>query len=376
MTNLFFYGSLRDRDLLRIVLGDDDARVSLIEATLSDHAVHWAKGQSFPMIVPSRGETAKGLLALGLTPLDIDRLNFYEGGFDYDLRAITVDTDEGAQDCQIYWPPQGTILAGDPWLLRDWQRDWGAISREAAVEAMRYHGKIDVSVLVRRFPMIRARAASRLRAAAQPTPTDLRSGMTSADVTKEAVEREYVGFYALDAMQLRHRKFDGAHSNLLNREVFVGCDAAIVLPYDPVSDRLLLVEQFRMGPTGRHDPVPWCLEPVAGLIDPGEDPETCAIREAKEEADLDLHTLEFVSKGYSSPGASSEYFFLYVGLCTLPESQSKIGGVVDEGEDIRSHILGFSDAMRLVDSGEINVIPTVLCLNWLARHRDRIRRAS
>ena len=131
-----------------------------------------------------------------------------------------------------------------------------------------------------------------------------------------------------------------------------------------------------MGPTGRHDPVPWCLEPVAGLIDPGEDPETCAIREAKEEADLDLHTLEFVSKGYSSPGASSEYFFLYVGLCTLPESQTKIGGVVDEGEDIRSHILGFSDAMRLVDSGEINVIPTVLCLNWLARHRDRIRRAS
>jgi len=376
MTNLFFYGSLRDKDLLRIVLGDDNTRVSLIEATLADHAVYWAQGESFPMVARAIGHTAKGLLAVGLTATDVLRLNFYEGGFDYDLRTISVDTPDGPVDAEIYWPPATGLTAGTPWRLRDWQRDWGAISLIAATEAMGYFGQIDAATLVRRFPMMRARAASRLRAQPGDAPTNLRSGMTAEDVTIEHVERGYAGFYALDAMRLRHRKFNGETSNLLAREVFMGTDAAIVLPYDPVRDTVLLVEQFRMGPTGRYDPVPWCLEPVAGLIDPAEDPETCAIREAKEEADLDLKSLELIAKGYASPGSSSEYFFLYVGLCTLPDTQPKTGGLADEGEDIRSHILGFEDVMHHVDTGEINVIPTVLCLNWLARHRDRLRAAS
>lgn len=376
MTNLFFYGSLRDQDLLRIVLGDDDARITMNDATLADHAVHWAEGQSFPMVVQAQGHTAKGLVAFGLTRDDIERLNFYEGGFDYDLRAISVETSEGAVAAEIYWPPEQGLKAGATWRLRDWQLDWGAISREAAKEAMSYFGQIDAATLQLRFNMIRARASSRLTAQASIGPTNVRSGMTEKDVRREVTTRSHVGFYALDVLRLRHRKFDGTTSDLLRREVFVGTDAAIVLPYDPVQDKVLLVEQFRMGPTGRHDPVPWCLEPVAGLIDPGESPETTAIREAEEEADLKIESLDFVAKGYSSPGASTEYFFLYVGVCNLPHVPSGTTGKPEEGEDIRSHILSFDEAMHHVDTGEINVIPTVLCLNWLARHRDRLRSAS
>ncbi|MDG1431447.1 MAG: NUDIX domain-containing protein, partial [Paracoccaceae bacterium] len=296
--------------------------------------------------------------------------------FAYELRSFEVKTPNGQENCQVYWPPADGVPPGEPWLLSDWQRDWGDLSLEAADEAMSYFGQIDADTLVSRFPMIRARAATRMRARSASAPTNIRSGMKAEDVTKEVVNRSHAGFYALDVMQLRHKKFNGEQSELLRREVFLGTDAAIVLPYDPVSDQVLLVEQFRMGPTGRHDPVPWCLEPVAGLIDAGEGPETTAIREAKEEADLDISSLEFVSKGYSSPGASSEFFFLYVGLCTLPDDHASTGGLVDEGEDIRSHVLSFEDAMHHVDSGEINVIPTVLCLNWLARHRDRLRAAS
>ena len=376
MTNLFFYGSLRDEALLRIVLGDDDANIELRPGTLNDHVVNWAKGRPFPMISKQTGAQANGLLAMSLTKDQVDRINFYEGGFSYDLGQTSAKTSDGDVACEVYYPQEGLFQRGAPWLLSDWQRDWGELSREAAVEAMSYYGEISANDLVQRFPRLRARADTRLRAHTSDNPTHLRAGLTAGDVTKESVIRAHSGFYALDVMQLRHQKFDGTTSGALRREVFVGTDATIVLPYDPVSDKVLMVEQFRMGPTGRGDPVPWCLEPVAGLIDPGEDPETTAIREAKEEADIDLTALEFVSKGYSSPGASSEYFYLYIGLCTLPDVPSGTTGMVDEGEDIRSHILSFNDAMAHVDSGEINVIPTVLCLNWLARHRDRLRAGS
>lgn len=376
MTNLFFYGSLRDKALLRIVLGDDDANIELIDANLADHKICWVKDQGFPIVLHQVGETAQGLLAKNLTDDHIKRLNFYEGGFAYDLVPAKVSTPTGQQNCEIYWPPENQYQAGDPWHLIDWQQKWGDLSRLAAIEAMSYFGDIDADTLQRRFNMIRGRAASKLRAMASPSPVNIRAGMTSNDVIRDIETRSHIGFYALDTLQLRHRKFNGEMSEQLTREVFIGGDATIVLPYDPVADKILLVEQFRMGPTGRHDPTPWCLEPVAGLIDPGDDPEETAYREAKEEANLDLRSLEFVSKGYPSPGASAEFFHLYIGLCTLPETAPNGGGLASEGEDIRSHILSFDEAMRHVDTGEINVIPTVLCLNWLARHRDRIRAGS
>ena len=371
--DLFFYGTLRDKTLLKIVLDDSSNSLSFRSVGLADHAVHWAKGQIFPMISESTGETAQGLLVQGLTEDHIARLNFYEGGFDYELRDIAVDVDGQSVPCQVYWPEDPSLELGEPWVLSDWQRDWGELSHEAAREAMGLYGEISATELQWQFPRIRARADARLRAQKQPAPTTVRSGMTTQDVTIEQLDASHRGFYAVDTMLLRHTKFDGTISDLLRREVFKSSDASIVLPYDPVTDQILMVEQLRMGPTGRADPVPWCLEPVAGLVDPGESPEETAHREAWEEAGVKFTALETVANGYSSPGASTGYFFLYIGLCDLTDHNSDQSGILDEGEDIRSHIISFDHAMELVDTGEINVLPTILCLNWLARHRSRLR---
>ncbi|MCB2157335.1 MAG: NUDIX domain-containing protein, partial [Rhodobacteraceae bacterium] len=45
-------------------------------------------------------------------------------------------------------------------------------------------------------------------------------------------------------------------------------------------DRVLLIEQFRMGPYARGDAEPWLIEAIAGRVDPGETPEDAARREA------------------------------------------------------------------------------------------------
>jgi nudix-type nucleoside diphosphatase (YffH/AdpP family) len=149
-----------------------------------------------------------------------------------------------------------------------------------------------------------------------------------------------------------------------------------VLPYDPVRDRVLLIEQFRAGPYARGDAQPWMLEPIAGRIDGGETPEQSARREAVEESGLTLKDLHLVAQYYPTPGAKSEYLFGYIATADLPDGSAGIGGLEAEGEDIRSHVIPFARAMELVASGEINVGPLILLLLYLERMRDGLRRGS
>ena len=96
----------------------------------------------------------------------------------------------------------------------------------------------------------------------------------------------YTKFFAVNEAVVSIPKFCGGKMENLTRAGFVGSDAAIILPYDPKTDRVLLIEQFRFGPFLREDANPWILEPIAGRIDAGEAPEKAACREAMEEAGL------------------------------------------------------------------------------------------
>lgn len=162
-------------------------------------------------------------------------------------------------------------------------------------------------------------------------------------------------------------------SPAVTRAVFLSGDAVTVLPYDPVRDRVLVVEQFRAGPYGRGDANPWQLEAVAGRIDPGETPEQAARREAVEEAGLHLGALEDVARYYPSPGICAEFLYSYVALCDLPDGSAGVFGVAEEAEDIRGHLIGFDDLMGLVSSGEIGNAPLLLSILWLQRERARLR---
>ena len=185
--------------------------------------------------------------------------------------------------------------------------------------------------------------------------------------------RSYSKFFALDDIRLRHQRFDGGVSDELERAVFIAADAALVLPYDPVRDRVMLVEQFRTGPFVRGDHRCWQLEPIAGRLDPGETPEQAARREAWEEAGLNIGRLEKIAETYTSPGNSSEFYYTFVGLADLPDDCIGTGGLEAEGEDIRSHLLSFNELMTLCDSRQAANTPLVMAAYWLARHRSRLR---
>jgi len=126
----------------------------------------------------------------------------------------------------------------------------------------------------------------------------------------ESQESVYQGFYEVQRLTFKHDLFNGGQTPLVDREQFVRGNVVGVLPYDPETDQVLLVEQFRIG--ARHqDSGPWLKEIIAGMIDTDETPMQVAIREAEEEAGLKIRDLQLISHYLASPGASTEEVFVY-----------------------------------------------------------------
>ena len=184
----------------------------------------------------------------------------------------------------------------------------------------------------------------------------------------------YKGFFSVEEHDLSYRKFNNQQSSILTRSALISSDAVIVLPYDPVNDRILLIEQFRSGPYVKGDKQPWVLEPIAGLIDEGETPESAGIREAQEEAHLEIKRLELVARSYPSPGISTEFFHQYIGIVELLDSSDLIAGLSSENEDIRSHIFEYEQFFEMIESGKVKVGPLILLGLWLSKNRNRLRK--
>ncbi len=371
MKSLFFYGTLRYVPLLSIVLGRAPDALDVTESILPDHSVVWASGQAFPMIVEG-GTGASGLLVRGLSAEDIARLNYYEGGFDYSLRKIEIVAGNMRETTEVYFPAPGLWHPGAPWVLDEWIARSGEMTLHAACEVMGYYGTYDTIELARMFPMIRSRAMAKVNARAHNLALSP-SGYSIDDVKVTEIARPYVDFFAVDEFDLSFRRYDGGQSEMVRRAVFLATDAVIVLPYDPIRDRVLLIEQFRPGPFARGDAKPWQLEPIAGRVDSGETSEDTAHREALEEAGLSLQALHEVAHCYASPGCSTEYFNIYVGITDLPDDIEGVAGLDVEAEDIRSYLFSFETLMQMVDGMQAVNAPLVLAGLWLARHRERLR---
>tara|TARA_B100000886_G_scaffold267703_1_gene191882 strand:- start:14 stop:658 length:645 start_codon:yes stop_codon:yes gene_type:complete len=197
--------------------------------------------------------------------------------------------------------------------------------------------------------------------------------MNNMRASSHSKRKVYEGFFSVEEHDLSYQKFNKEQSAVVTRSALISSDAVIVLPYDPVNDRILLIEQFRTGPYVKGDDEPWVLEPIAGLIDEGETPESAGIREAQEEAHLKIQKLELVARSYPSPGISTEFFHQYIGIVELPESSNLIAGLSSENEDIRSHIFEYAQFSNMMQSGMIKVGPAILIGLWLAKNRKILK---
>ena len=181
------------------------------------------------------------------------------------------------------------------------------------------------------------------------------------------------GYFKIIRYRLAHTLFAGGEGPEISREIFERGHAVAVLPYDPERDEVVLIEQFRPGALG-IEADPWLLETVAGIVEAGEDVDDVARREAGEEAGLELQELELVFHYFASPGGSTEKVALFVARVDTSGSGG-LFGVANEGEDIKVHVIPFDTITAWLGEGRIKVATTIIALQWLLLHRDRLRKA-
>lgn len=196
--------------------------------------------------------------------------------------------------------------------------------------------------------------------------------MTNTDV--EILEKTvcFEGFFRVERYCLRHRLFNGNWSQPLTRELFERGHAAAVLPYDPIRDEVVLIEQFRAGALAAPGG-PWLLEIVAGMIEAGETAEEVAKRESVEEADCVITDLISLYDYLVSPGGTTERVALFCGRVDATHAGG-VHGAIDEGEDIKVHVVKLETALTWLNSGKLNSASVIIALQWLALNRHTVQR--
>jgi len=194
----------------------------------------------------------------------------------------------------------------------------------------------------------------------------------------ESQQRVWDGRFPLDRVRFRHRRFDGGLSGVRTWELWRRGPAAAVLPWDPDTDQVVLIEQYRLPALAAGlDPV--LVELPAGLCDDGESPETTARREMLEEMALPVTTLHPIGGFLLTPGGADEVCTLYLGRVAAPQADSEgiagVAGLAAEHEDIRTRVWPTARAIDFALAGRFPNIVTTLGLLWLAARHDTMRAA-
>lgn len=153
------------------------------------------------------------------------------------------------------------------------------------------------------------------------------------------------------------------------RETYDRGDGAATLLCNREQGTVILIRQFRF-PVYLNGESGELIEVCAGKLD-GDDPVTCARKEAEEETGYRVSDvrLAYPAAVYMSPGSVTERLWLFVGAYDAASRVSAGGGHEDEGEDIEVLELPLGEALAMVESGVIRDAKTMLLLAYAARHQ-------
>ena len=189
----------------------------------------------------------------------------------------------------------------------------------------------------------------------------------------EIVDKEivYSGFFRMEKYQLKHTLFAGGWSNVFSRELFVRGSCIAVLLYDPHTDQVILIEQFRAGALIIPERA-WLIEIVAGAIEEGETAAEVAYRECLEEAGCEIQDLIVINEFYTTPGGASERITLFCGKVDST-TVGGIHGLDHEDEDILVHTVSSDEAYRMVENNEIESAIPIIAIQWLALNKHKLK---
>jgi len=174
-------------------------------------------------------------------------------------------------------------------------------------------------------------------------------------------------YYTLNKLNFDYQMSDESWVHQM-REVYERGHGAGILLYNTTKNTVVLIKQFRM-PTFLHDNKDgFLIEIPAGLLD-ADNPEQCIIRETEEEVGIRLKSVKKVYEGYSSPGVLTEKMHFFVGEYTDNMKVSAGGGLASETEDIEILEIPFTEAIRMLNEGEIVDTRTIVLLQYAQIHK-------
>lgn len=162
-------------------------------------------------------------------------------------------------------------------------------------------------------------------------------------------------------VRLDHVRYaDGAE----HRVDIVEHNSSYAIVARPSPGEVILVRQYR------HAAGSALWELPAGTAEPGEDPLAGAARELQEETGYRAGRIRPIGTLYPTPGFCTETMHFFVAEELLPGEQ-----MLDDDERIEVGIYSWDAAWRLVASGEIADMKTVLALLWTESKRGEIAAA-
>ncbi|WP_223668536.1 NUDIX domain-containing protein [Kangiella shandongensis] len=196
------------------------------------------------------------------------------------------------------------------------------------------------------------------------------SCFTHDDIKFIDSEDLYKGFFSMKKYRYQHRRYQGDWSPVVEREIFERGNAVGVLLYDPGKQKFIMAEQCRPGAL-KGDDTPWLVEIVAGMVEKGESPEDVAKRESLEEVGCHIQRLIPMSGYWVSPGGTTEYVDLFLGLADSDEV-ADYAGLETEHEDIKVLVLSRAEVLKLLEEGRINNAMAIIAIQWFLLNESKL----
>jgi len=152
-----------------------------------------------------------------------------------------------------------------------------------------------------------------------------------------------------------------------SREAYDRGNGATILLYNKVQKTVILTRQFRLPTFINGNPTGMLIESCAGLLDK-DNAEDCIRRETEEETGYKVSDVRKVFELYMSPGSVTEILYFFTAEYSKAMKVNEGGGAHDEQENIEVLELPFSNAMEMINTGEIQDGKTVILLQHLKLH--------
>ena len=123
MFDFFFYGTLVDADVRRLVLGREVPDAVVQPADLAGFQRYAVHEQPFPAAVPQPGATVDGVILPGASLSDAAMLTCFEGA-NYEAQLCRVTSSAlGSRDQEAWvFVASDRVLRGEPhWSIDDWR---------------------------------------------------------------------------------------------------------------------------------------------------------------------------------------------------------------------------------------------------------------